>query len=143
MLEAARDADGHLRLAFDQPGTWSLKYNLVWDKLLGLGLFSDAVRAAEVERYKAAKLPYGLPLDCRSALAKLDWAVWAAALASEPEDWDVLMQPVYRWVHETEDRVPLSDRYMADGPHHRGYRNRSVVGAIFIKVLQDAFEQQN
>ena len=59
-VEAASDGD-HSRLAFNQPNTWSQKYNLVWDKILGLNVFPAAVSEQEVAHYKSVLQPYGVP----------------------------------------------------------------------------------
>ena len=34
----------HFKLAYDRTGTWSQKYNMVWDKAWGTSLFTDAVK---------------------------------------------------------------------------------------------------
>jgi len=49
----------HFRLAFDQPGTWSQKYNLVWDRVLGLKLFPASVAQKEMAFYRRTQERYG------------------------------------------------------------------------------------
>ena len=132
------DSGDHYRLAFDQPDTWSMKYNLVWDRLLDLNLFPKEVVAKELKYYENVVLkPYGLPLDNRSDYAKIDWEVWTATLADDQADFDALMKPVYDFVDATEPRVPLTDWYFASDAKMKGFRARSVIGGIFVKFLEE------
>jgi hypothetical protein len=134
-----READDgdHYRLAFDRPGTWSQKYNLVWDRILGLNLFPPAVAEKEVAYYLKAQNAYGLPLDNRSRFTKLDWIFWSATLADDEEDFRALVAPVWRFLNETQDRSPMTDWYWTHDARKRGFTARSVVGGVYIKMLGD------
>lgn len=135
-LEMADDRD-HYRLTFDKAGTWSQKYNLVWDRLLDLNLFPPEVARKEVDYYKGKRERYGIPLDNRSRYTKLDWTVWSAMLTGEPQDFADLIEPLYRWAHESPSRVPLADWYWTHDGKQVRFQARSVVGGIYIPMLLD------
>ncbi len=127
----------HTRLAFDQPNTWSQKYNLVWDKLLKLNVFPASVIETEVAFYLKHQDKYGVPLDNRKPYAKLDWTVWSATLATKPADFEALVSPLYDFLDDSTDRVPMSDWYYTRDAEKAGFQARSVVGGVFIKMLDD------
>ncbi len=131
-----REGD-HFKLAYDSPGTWSQKYNLVWDKVLDFNLFPASVRASEIAFYKTKLNRYGLPLDSRKTYTKLDWSMWTATLADNQQDFDAIVDPMYLWSTETTSRVPMTDWYDTVTGKQVGFQARSVVGGLFIRALDD------
>ena len=123
------------KLAFDRPDTWSLKYNIIWDKIFGLNLFSKEVAELETQWYIKNQNKYGIPLDSRSDYTKTDWLIWAASLCDSLIDFETLTEPVWRFVSETPTRVPFTDWYFTSSGKQRGFQNRSVIGGVFMKVL--------
>jgi hypothetical protein len=137
----AIDGD-HYKLAFDKPGTWSQKYNLVWDRVMDLNLFPAKVGQTELAFYLEHMNRFGLPLDNRADYTKLDWSIWTSTLAepgqaAEVEASNQILDRTWHWINEGPSRVPLTDWYDTKTGKQIGFQARSVVGGVYIKALAD------
>ncbi len=130
----ARNENG-TRLAFDVPDSWSIKYNIVWDSILGYNIFSEDVKKREVELYKTKLNRYGVPLDNRRDYTKIDWLMWSTIICDDKEYFNNVCSSIASMISETQDRVPLADWYCTKSAIHYNFQNRTVVGGLFINMI--------
>ena len=86
--------------------------------------------------YKTKLNKYGVPLDSRAAYTKLDWLMWSTCISNDKEYFDAVCDSIVNMINETLDRVPLTDFYYTSTADYRAFRNRSVVGGLFINLLK-------
>ncbi len=134
--ERASNGDGSYRLAFDRAGTWSMKYNIVWDKLMGTNVMDKGVIASEFTSYTRRMNAYGMPLDNRANYTKSDWLMWTGTLAESKRDFEAYVEPLWKSYDCSPSRVPATDWYDTVTSQQVGFQHRSVVGGHFIKLLE-------
>ncbi len=135
-LLRASNGDGSYRLAFDKKGTFSMKYNIVWDKLFGTKLMPEEVFDGEAWSNRRHFNAYGMPLDNRSDYTKSDWLVWTATLCKSKADFESYIAPLWEAYNKMPTRVPMTDWYYTTTSAMRGFQHRSVIGGLFIKLME-------
>ncbi len=134
-VDAKRQTGKGWRLTFDREDTWSMKYNIIWDRLLELGLFEERVFAEEVEVYTEKMNRYGVPLDSRDDYTKLDWMAWTTVMTDNADYTKAVYESIERMICESRDRVPVTDWYDTVDARQVGFQARSVLGGFYINLL--------
>lgn len=150
-IEGASSSD-HTRLTFCDESSWSLKYNLIWDQLLGINLFPSELKEKEAKWYSSVSNKFGPPLDNRATYSKVDWQVWAASLTEDENLFRELIKSLWDFANETTSRVPLTDwfdtvngemiTYPDENGKQIGFTARTVVGGVFIRLLQSRLSEK-
>ncbi len=140
-MRTAVNPDGTTRLAFDQPDTYSMKYNMVWDRAWKSGLFTQEFMDAEIADNMKHFNKYGMPLDSRADYTKSDWLVWTASMASSDKVFADYVSPLWEAYNDTPSRVPLSDWYDTVSGRWVSFRHRTVQGGLFMRVLMNKMRE--
>lgn len=129
-------------LAYEKEDTYSLKYNILFDKLFGFHLIDQEICERETNYYIEKQEYFGTPLDNRASYTKSDWILWVATLTDEQEKTEVLYKPVLRYLAETPSRLPFGDWYYADRGDIVEFYNRAVQGGVFAPLLRQSGKMQ-
>jgi hypothetical protein len=129
------DAGTHLSRIYGKNETWSLKYNILYAKLVGLDIFPQDVIEREVDFYISKLNKYGVPLDERFTYTKADWLSWVAFMSEDKGKREKILQTLMAFVKETPDKVPFTDWYDTQTGKVVGFRARPVLGAFYALLL--------
>ena len=132
-MSNASDGD-HYRLQYNLPNTWSMKYNILYQRVLNISVFPDFVVTTEEDYYQTKMNTYGVPLDCRADFTKSDWSMWIAAMGSDKQ-FQTLTDALYAFATTTPDRVPFTDWYYTSTARQKGFRARPVMGGLYARLL--------
>ncbi len=140
--KTAVNPDGSTRLAFDKPDSYSMKYNMVWDKVWNSGLFGQDFMDAEIFDNMKHFNEYGMPLDSRADYTKSDWLVWTASMSSSDKIFEDYVAPLWKAYDESPSRVPMTDWYDTISSRWVSFRHRTVQGGLFMRMLQYRLNNQ-
>lgn len=130
--------DGHLPIAFGAgEDTYSLKYNLVFDQIVGTNLFDCSIGEREACYYEKLCTGYGVPLDSRLRETKSDWMIWSAGISENEKFRDRMVNEVVAYLEKGGQRYPFPDWYNIDTAEAKPFRNRTVVGGHFLLLLKE------
>ena len=79
---------------------------------------------------------YGIPLDSREDYTKMDWLMWTTVMDDDQAYTDMVIDAIYKFIDETTDRAPMPDWYYTSVPRKATFQNRTVVGGLFINLIQ-------
>lgn len=148
-IETFGEKYSHIPLTWDSDDTtFSLKYNMAFDKIFNLGLFKKETFEKETDYYISVMEKYGVPLDSRKKYTKSDWQLWAATLTDDKEKQKKIISAIDRFLKDS-DRTPFGDWYETENAENHMYGSssirknpccfmaRSVQGGCFILLLND------
>jgi hypothetical protein len=110
-----------------------LLYNIYPDKVLGLNFIPQKIYDMQSDFYLKTQKKYGVILDTRNVWTKVDWELFAAAVA-KPETKAMFISKIAKWVNETPTWRAFTDLYDVNtGGYPSGiqFTARPVVGGLF------------
>lgn len=122
---------------------WSIKYNLIWDRLFDWGLIPDEFYEKELRSYVPRINEYGLPLDGRADYTKPEWSMYVAAMAVDmPDVFPKMVAPMAKFLAETPNRVPFSDLYDTVTGFDERFIARTVSGGTFMPLVMKQWQKK-
>ncbi|MCM1236856.1 MAG: DUF4965 domain-containing protein, partial [Ruminococcus flavefaciens] len=128
----------HLPLTWNSgEQTFSLKYNLAFDKILKLGLFPQSFLERETDYYLKKVEKFGVPLDSRESYSKSDWIMWVASLTDDESKRSVFIKCIDDFLEQSPGRVAFGDWFDVKSGEFFQFRARTVQGGNFILLLNE------